>query len=520
MKVSIDIGTSYSCICRINEEGKPEAIETQTCESLYGNKYSMPSAVFVENDGKVIVGQAAINRRNTSPMNFKAEFKRYLGQNVPIHLGGRDFMPEDLYAEMFRHFISCAKKYRNEEIEKAYITCPASFREAKKERIIKAAGHAGLLDVELIDEPTAAARYCCTESNIKMGDIALVYDFGGGTFDASVLKRTENGFVSMTPALGIPNCGGIDIDRMIYNRLYDHIKSRNADALASIEKNEKIRGIFFGTLEESAVKIKHTLSSFDSATESVTLIFDIYDFTLTRNELNNMIASLVSETIECCRSVLKNASVETAKLSAVFMVGGTSRIPLVREMLEMFAPNVPIITVHDPDLAVAQGAACTIVDPKPHTPLKDTLKCEPEKGGQGTTKIAENGLRTDLMSGFYRKKIMPRYGVLKFKVDFPDHLFSYAEGTTLLFFVNGKQVTKLVTRQRINSSEKYICDFRSFPQGEYDVVVRVFSYDDPKCEGDPSETRATRAIVKENKTTEIILKHGGFANFRIETVQN
>ena len=157
MVISIDIGTSYSSVCLLTPEGKAEPVETTTGISIYGGKYSLPSAVFVDENGKVLVGQAAMNSRRRMPQNFRSEFKRDLGQDIPIVLGDRRFLPEDLYTELVLHIKGCVEKQGMEEVEKAYITYPASFGKAKRERITQAARKAGLFNTELVDEPTAAA---------------------------------------------------------------------------------------------------------------------------------------------------------------------------------------------------------------------------------------------------------------------------------------------------------------------------------------------------------------------------
>ena len=216
MIISIDIGTSYSSMCMKNEKGDIEPVETSTGISIYGSKYSLPSAVFVEDNGEVLVGQAAMNSRKKKPQNFRSEFKRDLGQNVPIVLGSRSFLPEELYTELFRHMKKCAEKSGNGIVERAYITYPASFGRTRCDKITQAAKNAGLFDIELVDEPTAAAMCCKAKNTLKDGDILLVYDFGGGTFEFSLIQYKDKGYEPLTPAMGIEQCGGIDIDRAIY----------------------------------------------------------------------------------------------------------------------------------------------------------------------------------------------------------------------------------------------------------------------------------------------------------------
>ena len=127
MIISIDIGTSYSSICMLGTDGKAVPVDISTGTSMYGSKYSLPSAVFVEDDGNVLVGQAAMNSRKKKPQNFRMEFKRDLGQDIPIVLGNESFLPEDFYTELFRHMKACVARVSDEPIEKA---CWAVLRKA------------------------------------------------------------------------------------------------------------------------------------------------------------------------------------------------------------------------------------------------------------------------------------------------------------------------------------------------------------------------------------------------------
>ena len=125
MIASIDIGTSYSSICILGPDGKARPVDVSTGASMFGSKYSLPSAVFVEDNGNILVGQAAMNSRRHKPQNFHKEFKRNLGEEIPFLLGERSFRPEELYTELFRHMKLRAEKLTGEPIEKAYLTYPA-----------------------------------------------------------------------------------------------------------------------------------------------------------------------------------------------------------------------------------------------------------------------------------------------------------------------------------------------------------------------------------------------------------
>lgn len=179
MIVSIDIGTNYSSICRLGPDGKVQPVDISTGASMFGSKYSLPSAVFVEDGGNILVGQAALNNRRRRPENCRMEFKRNLGEDAPVLLGERSFHTEDLYTELFRHMKVKAEKGTGEQIGRTFLTYPASYGKDRRERLCSAARAAGLFDLQLVDEPTAAAMCYCAQGYIKDGQTLLVYDFGG-----------------------------------------------------------------------------------------------------------------------------------------------------------------------------------------------------------------------------------------------------------------------------------------------------------------------------------------------------
>ncbi|MBP1673662.1 MAG: Heat shock protein 70, partial [Bacteroidetes bacterium] len=174
MRVGIDLGTSYSSISILNKDGNPEPINVSTGMSVFGDNYSLPSAIYID-QGKIIVGQAAIQSRMRNPENFKSEFKRDLGQEIPYNIGDMQLLPQDLYKELFIHMKNCAEKYSGEIVDSACITHPANYNSHKKELIISAAKAAGILQVDLLDEPTAAALYYYHGKTIENDSTLLVY---------------------------------------------------------------------------------------------------------------------------------------------------------------------------------------------------------------------------------------------------------------------------------------------------------------------------------------------------------
>lgn len=353
MKVGIDIGTSYSSIAILDRDGRAQPVKVANGASVFGDSYSLPSAAYVEEDGTIDIGQLAVASRMKDPSRYISEFKRDLGQQVPYNLDQLQLMPEDLYKEIFIHLKKCAEEVSGEKISKAYITYPAHFSKKKIELIELAAQKSGLLDVELIDEPTAAAYCYCSMGKIKENDKLLVYDFGGGTFDLALIEYVDNGFRPVTEALGIDKCGGVDIDRLIYEDIYNSI---SAEAIEMINNNEMVRKRFNTQIMELSVKIKHQLSSKENFSDAIAVGFDYLDYELSRDKMNKLISPIVEETLQKVNDIVENAAINMSDISTCLMVGGTSRIPYIRERLEE-TNGKSIYKDIDPELAVCMGAA-------------------------------------------------------------------------------------------------------------------------------------------------------------------
>lgn len=378
MIMSIDIGTSYSSSCISGPDGLARPVEIGTGASMFGSRFSLPSAVFVEENGDILVGQAAMNSRKRKPENFRMEFKRNFGETYPILLGNRSFLPEELYTELLRHIKACAEKASGEKVELAYLTHPATYGKARVEKLCIAARAAGLFDVETVDEPTAAAMNYCAAGYIQDGQTLLVYDFGGGTFDVSLIRYENGEFSPLSESEGLEQCGGIDIDRLIYQ---DMLSTVGSGLLAQLQTNPLHYKRFAGQLSELAVKAKHHLSAAKIFEEPIEIGFEMIPYRLTLDRFNQMVAPLVGQTITTCHLILKNAGLTCSDLSAILMVGGTSRVPLVQEMVRQFAGQIPVHCADDLELAVAQGAInYRQFQKKPKEPTPEEIKAWCEQG--------------------------------------------------------------------------------------------------------------------------------------------
>ena len=402
MIVGIDIGTSYSSICILDKNMRPEKIKVSTGISVFGGEYSLPSAIFVdEQSGIISVGQAAIANKMRNPENFKSEFKRELGEKTPYFLGGKQFMPEDLYKEIFMHLKNKAEEYSGEKISRAIVTHPATanFNETKKELIKNAALNAGLLNIELVDEPTAAGLFYIEDSNetVKDGEKFLIYDFGGGTFDLSIIAAKGNSFEPYTSSLGIERCGGIDIDLLIYNDILKTIGNESIEQLKNDPINLKR---FLSKKLEISVIAKEHLSSDDLFSDLIEVGFSNKDYSLDINRFNSMIFPIINRTIEAVKEILIKSGLTIEEISKIILVGGSSRIPLVKKMLAKEVGG-KIFSNTDPELAICKGAVLwdkfrdetneNKMDKIMYLLNEDNADCDFNKGFQMALKMAEEG---------------------------------------------------------------------------------------------------------------------------------
>ena len=350
--IGIDIGTSYSSVCILNENGQPERVKIATGTSVFGDSYSLPSAVFAETDGNLLLGQAAAASRMRAPQNFKNEFKRDLGQLAPYLLGGKPYLPEDLYKEFFIYIKRCVEDYTQESVSGATITFPAMFNENKKKLIESAAKRAGLLDIKMLDEPSAAAYCYLNAGKISEGDKLLVYDLGGGTFDVALICVKDGKFEPLAQPMGNPRLGGADFDRMIVDDIMAQICE---EKVGPIKANPVNYSRFITMVLELAIKAKHHLSSASIFSDIISVGYDAVEYTLEGSRYNAMIAPVLDDTIKQVRAILQTAGLKPSDVNKVLMVGGASRTPLVREMLSQELGQEPFKDV-DPELAVCEGA--------------------------------------------------------------------------------------------------------------------------------------------------------------------
>ena len=341
--IGIDLGTTNSAVAYLDSQGRPRTLSNAEGEPL------TPSVLLFE-DGEVIVGKEAFKAASTDYERVVECAKRQLGRRVhDKSIGGQSFPPEVLQA------LTLAKLKRDAEdvlgpISTAVVTVPAYFDEVRRKATQDAAYMAGLRLLDIINEPTAAAIAYGEQHQLMGGDpqIVLVYDLGGGTFDVTVMQVGEGQFVTLATD-GDVRLGGRDWDQ----RLVDWAAEK-CMAEGAADPREDVQTL--GKIWRECEDLKRTLS----ARPKATLRFDgsgrSFKFEITREEFQEQTADLLERTAFTTRQTLDATGLEWQDVQSILLVGGSTRMPSVAEMLEQLTGKRPDRSV-SPDEAVAHGAA-------------------------------------------------------------------------------------------------------------------------------------------------------------------
>src|SRR5437867_9288457 len=352
--VGIDAGTTNSLVAIVEEGGAPRVIA-----DLDGSKL-VPSVIYFDQAGEVLVGNRAKEKMIDKPENTIFSIKRFMGKGIndvredlpllPFNVSadsehiirlkifGRDYTPPELSAFILRDLKRNAEAALGEEIKNAVITVPAYFNDAQRQATKDAGRIAGLDVLRIVNEPTAASLAYGLDKK-KRGTIA-VYDFGGGTFDISILKLSDGIFEVLSTA-GDTHLGGDYIDEQLI-RLVLGYRGRTpaVHTIPAIRKAEN--------------KTKEDLSSGDEAEIVVEQLQ--YRRPITRAEFDKLIDPTIERTLRPCRLALQDAGLRTSDIEEVVMVGGSTRIPLVRQRVQALFGRVPHTDLN-PDEVVPFGAA-------------------------------------------------------------------------------------------------------------------------------------------------------------------
>ena len=345
--LGVDLGTTFSAasIAR-GATAQPLQLGTDAAQ--------IPSVVVVREDGEVVVGDAAERRAAGEPTRVAREFKRRLGDPVPMVIGGVTYPIETMMGHLLRHIVQRATEQEGEAPSVVVLTHPANYGEYKTGVLREAARLAGLdpARVQLLTEPEAAAISYTRQQQIAPGEIVAVYDLGGGTFDAALVRRTRDRFELIGDPQGMERLGGIDFDQAVMA----HVDTVLAGAVSGADRADPQTLPAQARLRTECRRAKETLSTDTDATISVSVPGLQTDVRLTRGEFEAMVRPRINETAQALERAIRSAGVAPADISRVLLVGGSSRMPLVGELVQA-ATGRPVALDAHPKLAIATGAA-------------------------------------------------------------------------------------------------------------------------------------------------------------------
>ena len=342
--IGIDLGTTNSCVAVL------EAGEAKVIPNPEGSR-TTPSVVAFKN-GERIVGDAA-KRQVITNKDTVSSVKRLMGSDEKVEVNGKKYTPEEISAMILSYMKDYAEGYLGEKVNKAVITVPAYFNDAQRQATKNAGKIAGLEVERIINEPTAAALAYGLDKQDEAQTV-LVYDLGGGTFDVSILELGD-GVFEVKATAGNNRLGGDDFDNRIVDYLVETFKKENGIDLSK-DKMAMQR------LKDAAEKAKKDLSGVTSTQISLPFISQSDDgplhleLTLTRAKFEDLIRDLVDSTLEPVRKAMKDAKLKSSDIDKVILVGGSTRIPCVQELIKKELGKEPHKGVN-PDEVVAMGAA-------------------------------------------------------------------------------------------------------------------------------------------------------------------
>jgi molecular chaperone HscA len=363
--VGIDLGTTHSLIARV-VDGVPEAV------SDFNKPVLVPSVIHFGPGGIPVIGDEAREKLVSDPANTIYSVKRLIGKSytdlaehqdffgyqviqddadagkmVKVRVGQTFYNPIELSSMILKELKTRAEHRLKTAVNRAVITVPAYFNDTQRQATRDAGKLAGLDVLRIINEPTAAALAYGLGSNKTEAEVVAVYDLGGGTFDITIL-RIEDGVFEVLSTHGDTFLGGDDFDRAIIDFWMEEYQIPRSVISENPQYSQALR-----LLAEKAKKI---LSTSDEFTETLTIEDHVHPLQLDRETLNRLIAPIVQSTIQSCKHAIRDAGLQLGDIHNVILVGGSTRVPLVKSEVQAFFGKTPDDTL-DPDQVVALGAA-------------------------------------------------------------------------------------------------------------------------------------------------------------------
>ena len=345
--LGVDLGTTYTAAA-MARDGRAQPA------TLGARSVAVPSVVYLAGD-ELLVGEAAARRAVSEPGRVAREFKRRVGDPTPILLGGSPIGAELLMARMLRWVVGQVSATEGGAPASVAVTHPANWGEYKLDLLRQAIRHVGVDVDHYVPEPAAAASFYATQRDLQPGSHVAVYDLGGGTFDAAVVKREGNSFRIVGRPDGIERLGGIDFDHAIVNYVADNLGiDLDYPPPADHDDPATLAGVV--KLRHDCVDAKEALSAETDVSIPVLLPNRHTEVRLTRPEFEAMIRPAINETIVALRRAVDSAGIGLEQVAAVLLVGGSSRIPMVGHMVSTQLGR-PVAVDANPKDAISLGAA-------------------------------------------------------------------------------------------------------------------------------------------------------------------
>jgi molecular chaperone DnaK len=345
--VGVDLGTSFTSAAVSGRDG--------TRVVPLGPGVVVPSVAYPAPDGTVLTGQAALEAV-ADPARIARGFKRRLGDPTPLVLGGAAYSPTTLMAAQLRDVLTTVSRHMGGPPGSIVLTCPAIWGPYRREQFAEVPKLAGVTNYRLLTEPEAAATHYSAERRLGDGEVVAVYDLGGGTFDTTILRMRPGGMEILGIPEGIEHLGGMDFDET----LLSHLDDRLDGAISALDPADPAEAAALTAIRAMCVRAKEELSTEPDVQLAVPLPSGPRAVMITRLEFNDMIRPSVKLTTDALRRTIGSAGLRPDDLSAVLLAGGSSRIPLVDQLVSQEFGKPVRVTLH-PKLTVALGAAATPV---------------------------------------------------------------------------------------------------------------------------------------------------------------
>ena len=343
--LGIDLGTTFSAAA-VARAGQAELL------SLGYRSPTLPSVIVARETGEILIGEAAERRSMIEPLRTAREFKRRLGDPTPILLGSAPYGAETLTSYLLRGIYDLVIEQTGEPPASLVISHPANWGLYKLDLLEQAVRMADVGDARYITEPVAAALHYAGRERIEPGEIVAVYDFGGGTFDAALLRRTEQSFEPLGEPEGIERLGGIDFDEAVFG----HVMQSISDQVGELDPADSTAMAAVARLRDECRQAKEVLSVDTDVTIPVMLPGVQTEIRLTRSEFEEMVEPRIGSTIDALLRAIRSAGIEMGDVDRILLVGGSSRIPLVRQQVRDETESEIFLDAH-PKYAIALGAA-------------------------------------------------------------------------------------------------------------------------------------------------------------------